>query len=453
MPTEQLEENGHFWLARDTEGEHAVHGSLKLSPDGIATLRVFSPLVPHENSLLSRDLEKEPHIRVLGITESNRKITIDDASASGIGYSFGTGTGVDTRNFSSDNVVIGALFEESRDLSFFEATVQLENLFEWFGLSGIREMGRSKGRQPLSITVEYNQPPAIDIEWRGATEAEIFFGWSDPGVVPWAASWDFRQSCSIVLRREDDFWTLSDVEMMALSLQSFLAVATGTNVSITKQNVRCRGQFDEQLGREVDIQCPARNHRDDDALAKTSHPLQMPLQFKVIEDHFPEILTNWWEMVENNEQAIRLMMASRYEKHSWQEHFLRLTKAVEASLGKEMPKRTSFRRVVQCLAMDFSREFTRPLDVQEFARAVTKYRNWFTHYDKKSESIDVDYGEVRALVYNLRALLDLYFVRKVLPDGRNHQDFLYREGKLCWSMQRYLQPNAKHVITDQASDT
>lgn len=445
MSTEQLEENGQFWLSSDEEGEHAVHGRLEVSPNGIATLRVFSPLVADEKSLLSWNLDKKPYIRILGITESNRKVTLEDASASGIGSSYGTGTGVDTRNFSSDKVLIGALFEEKDYIRFFEVSFQLENVFEWFGMSGIREVAKSKFDEPYAVKIEYEHPPPIDFDWPDTAEAQVFFGLSDPGVVPWSPTWDFRQSCSITLRQKEDLWTVSDIEMIALSLQSFFSVVTGESVAITQQTVRCKGQSDKQLGREVEIQCLARSYINDNPSGNSKHPLLMPLQYKDLAEHFPEVLKRWNQMCERDEHAIRLMMASRFGRYSWQEHFLQLTKAVETSLGKELPDETTFRQVIKHTVEQFAQEFTKPVDVDTFADATTRYRNWFTHYDRKKRPIDVDFGEVRTLAYNLRGMLDLFLIAKSLPRDCDYRQFVYESGKLRWSLKRYLEPSAKHL--------
>lgn len=442
----QLDEMGHFWLARDEDGEHAVSGRIIIDEQGVATLKVFSPLVPQADSLLAHQLERVANIRVLGITETNKKITIERASASGVGFAFGTGTGVDTRTFLSDKVVIGALYDFQEEIRFHEIWYQIDYTFEWFGQSGLTEKGRSAFGEPVKVTVEYRQPRPIEIDLVEGTTCKIHFGWSIPAAQPWSVSWDMKQTCSLALRQAKDEWTLSDVESIAFCLQSFFAVMTGENIGITAQDAYSQAKRDTTGGDLLKIQIPHRDFLRGEDLEASAMPELMLVTYADVSDHFAKFFGNWQNLCQRDESAIRQAMISRYGKHTWPEHLLLLSRAVEVFVGKRVGKEAEFVDVVRHLARMCESEVDGHLDIEQFADAVRRYRNWFTHFDRKRASIEVDYGEVRVLVRNLRGMLDLYMLRQCLPDALDYRDLLYEGKELKWGLRRYLKLHPKHVV-------
>ena len=341
-------------------------------------------------SLLHRS--KGP-VRVVGITESNKNVTIDQASPSQGGLSFGPQSGTHRRSFISDKVIIGQLYDEASPIELRRVAFEIEGAFEWFGRSGFAREGSSAADLP-NVAFRYEAPTPINFQVDQEINGQVFFGIENMSTpAPWSQEWSIVQLCSIVLTKSGAPWTFADINLLRLFVQSFCSLVTGYPGSIVKQSVFVEKDNGPDAKGYRPLSYPYRDYDSKFELPENVHPHQMAMSFAGLEASFEGVLERWWQYCRENEPAVRQVMVSRFGELAISDHFVALTKALEASVGKDLGQKVHFVKVAEHLATLLASEMDGALDVVAFSEAVRDYRNWFTHFDRNSRVKSVDYSE------------------------------------------------------------
>ena len=443
-----FEEMGQFWLAGDGEPEHPMPGKITVDENGFATVQVFSAFTAEDESFL-KPLGgiPAPH-RILGITETNKTVTLDDVSATRLGgFTVGKKSGVRRRQFWSDQVLFGRHYGENEPIRFDRVAFSIELAYEWFGRSGIEPKYYSYDN-PLKMIIEYERPRQIDLRFADGSSGQVWFdvkNFAPP--MPWNQKLDVEQTCSIVLDAPEDRWELREVHDLAVYVQAFIAIATGLPVAVAEiiASVEVEDHDSETRTRDR-MTVPYRPYRVGQPVTDKTTPLQMPFIYSDVEDVFDKMLGNWLEFCRTRHHGILSAMESRYGKLTVDDHLRALSRSIEVLVGKDVGGETYFKDLVKHLAVEYTAECGKTLDADAFALAVRDYRNWFTHYDKdkRYQARTVDYAEVQAICANLTAMLNLYMIDRCLPNDMTYRDLVCPDGELKWPLRKLLQFHKKH---------
>ena len=456
MPHSETESVGQFWLASDYEAENWLPGKISFDDRGSATVEVFSAFADRSGSLLDPQVPQLPTLRLTGITNDNKIVTVDRARVVAGGRILrGRRSGVDSRRFRSDQVVLGHFYRGDDPIDFDRVALDIEMAHEWFGKSGIVSPDYSYDGL-LKMFIEYQQQPSIPLQLTPTMSGQVWFGVKDfAPPAPWETKLNLEQTCSVSFHTTNERWDLEAVHDLAVALQAFFAVATGVPVAV--REIVAWSHDEEQISddaeREPRVRVPFRQYDIGQPVDHLAIPPQMPFVYEDIAEVFDQILANWLAFCERNRHTVHNAMRSRYSELTVIDHFLALARSVEVALGKAQAPRTPLRKLAQHLVQNFSAGCAENVDVAKFSKAVTDYRNWYVHYDKdrsKSQP-DVDYQELATICDNLRAMLDIYMIAQCLPTPMNYRELLSRDGELVWALRRQLQFHLKHQRGDSSS--
>ncbi len=445
-----FEEVGQFWLADDADAERALPGKLTVDRSGSATIEVFSPMASLAESLLDPDLRNASSIRILGVTETNRAVTMDHARFSSPGrLILGKRSGVRRMDFWSDELVVGHHYGQDDEIRFDHVTLSLEHVYEWFGLSGLQSEEYSFETQ-AKVMLNYERPSSIAFQLPHGISGRVRFGFTDfVQPTPWEPKLGLKQTCSISLDSSRDssriYWHLDDVKELSLIFLSFFAMATSSTTRLVTVDASLHSDARGKTKTEsVSVSLIYNPYGESTTDSRTLHPNEMLFTYEDVQAKFEVVMSNWLEYWQQNEYAVRATMRSRFGHLTLDDHLRTLTQALEIAVGKDIGANATITEIAQRLAENFWTEWDDDLDVRAFANAVGKYRNWFVHFDRKRSRIDVDYGEVAMICHNLGALLDIYMLSKCVPDDIPYRDLITQDGDLKRLLRNRLQLHAKH---------
>ena len=450
-----FEEMGQFWPASVSEPEHPWPGKITVDSDGSATVEIFSAFTDEGESFLA-PLGGTPHPgRILGVTETNKAVTLDRvASTPRGGLTIGKVSGVRQHFFWSDRVLFGHHYDEDQEIRFDRVALSVEHAYEWFGLSGLRADGDIL-ETPAKMTLSYEQPAPILFQLPHGIAGRVRFGFTGfTYPVPWDPKFGLEQTCSISLDAYHDYWSLDDVKELAGVFQSLVAVVTASPARLTAMSASRRDG--PRRGGRTDLANVVVTHRPyspGTADSRTLHPNDMLFTYGDVQEVFSETMSNWLGYWQSAEYAIRAVMQSRFGQLTLDDHLRTLTQAVDVALGKDRGENVEFKKLVRYLAETCWAEWETDLDVNAFAEAVRKYRNWFVHFDGRRARVKVDYGEVAAICHNLGAMLDIYMVSKCVPDSIQWRDLVTENGDLKWLLKKRLYLHPKHRRQTRRDDS
>ena len=450
-----FEEMGQFWPASESEPERPWPGKITVDSYGFATLEIFSAFVGSDESFLEPLGWTPPPGRILGITEMNKAVTLDHVVAAPRGdFAMGELSRFRRHRFWSDQVLFGRHYDEHEEVRFDRVTLSVEHAYEWFGLSGLRG-DEYPLETPAKMTLSYEQPAPIVFHLPRGIAGRVWFGFTGFSLpVPWEARLNFEQTCSISLDSHRDYWSLDDVKELSLIFQSFFSLVTTSPAHLISVDASLRGGSRERDQTALpNVSVAYRPYSEDAIDSRTVHPNEMLFTYEDVQDVFDEMMTNWLSYWQSAEYSIRATMQSRFGRLNLDDHLRTLTQAVEVALGKDLGKDEKFKDLVRHLAKTYWAEWKTDLDVDAFAKAVVKYRNWFVHFDTRRPRVEVDYSEVAAICHSLGAMLDIYVVSKCAPDSIPWQDLVTENGDLKWPIKKRLQLHPKHRRQTRRGDS
>ena len=450
-----FEEMGQFWPASDSEPDHPWSGKITVDSNGSATLEVFSAFWD-EGESSGDSLGGSPFPRrILGVTETNKTVTFDDARPiGGGGFIMGKASGIRRRRFWSDQVLFGRHYDEHHEIRFDRVSLSVEHAYEWFGLSGLRGDEYALDT-PAKMTLSFEQPTPIVFQLPHGIAGRVWFNFT--GLIqpaPWDARLSLEQTCSISLDSYHDYWNLDDVKELSLIFQSFFSLVTASPAHLISVDASLRGGSREGGQTALpNVNIAYRPYSEATTDSRTVHPNETLFTYKDVQDVFSETMTNWLSYWRSAEYSIRATMQSRFGRLTLEDHLRTLTQAVDVALGKDLGEDEEFKDLVRHLTETCWAEWEADLDVDAFAEEVRKYRNWFVHFDTRRPRVEVDYSEVAAICRNLGAMLDIYMVSKCVPDSIPWRDLVTESGDLKWPLRKRLQLHPKHRRQAQPGDS
>lgn len=453
---EGFEEMGQFWPASESEPKRPWPGKITVDSNGSATLEIFSAFWDEGESVLEPLGGIPSPRRILGITETNKTVTFDEARPiRGGGRVMGGVSSSRRRRLWSDRVLFGRHYDEYHEIRFNRAMFSVEHAYEWFALSGLR--GDEYALEtPVKMTLSYEQPTPILFQLPHGIAGRVWFGFT--GLIqpaPWDARLSLEQTCSISLDSYHDYWNLDDVKELSLVFQSFFSLVTAAPAHLTSVDASLRGgsRKRDRTPPPPNVSVAYRPYSEDTIDSRTVHPNEMLFTYEDVQDVFDETMTNWLSYWQSAEYAIRATMQSRFGRLTLDDHLKALTQAVEIAIGKDRGKNVVFKELVRYLAEMCWVEWEDDLDVDAFAKAVVTYRNWFVHFDRKRPRIEVDYSEVATICHSLGAMLDIYMVSKCAPGSIPWRNLVTEKGDLKWPLRKRLQLHPKHRRQAQPGDS
>lgn len=454
MAVDQINEMGIFRRADDQHDHHWVPGRIAIDDDRMVEIRVFSPETCCDKSLVRPGAPAPGKRRIVGITEMNKHIVVDDVSRITTGpLTSGLGSVVIGKRYISDHLLVRRVEAAGEPILFTGVQFSVDGLFEWLAHSGITaDLSQWSQGGPV-INLSYTPPDPIEFTLPDGIRGEIHLNFQNLEYpIHSSSTFELQQTALMSLTTEAE-WDLNTLREILVAVQSFFCFATTHPVSVTKVKAWHREHteiIDGQTRRaRMDLYARSAYHREcNDEIA----PHRMLFSYDDVAKDLTSVLGDWFEFYKANTLALNALMRDWYWKLTLEEHFLVLTRAFEA-ISRKVADRDRTQRAIKRLGQKFADDFVGGLNVEAFAKTVTENRNWYTHSGRSgTEQPPSSVMELQRMYLNLDALLMLYLADKIMPDGVTYKDALWKrdaDGNTYppWGFRDRLTPLDEHTST------
>lgn len=370
--------------------------------------------------------------------------------------------GIEKQQYGAGLLAVNVHLEKKSDLKLHRLDFRCTDLSAWVSHDSFKIQYNPKEG---STRIDYKQPDPIEAVLADGFKLTVstsvkgpFLSWLQKEVIVTETDW-----LSIKADRELEF---EQLWMMANRLRDFLSLAVGRPVFITEVS----GQS-ERSKREIN----GRSHYNSIQIfflqrdkPKEQRPINLPdevlLPLAAVDERLGEVLSKWFERSELLAPALDLYFGTLYEPRIHLErHFLFLAQAVEtyhrrtsdatdllpeehehrrkAALdtvpsqykdwldGKlhKYSNELSFRQRIKALVDRFKDVFEGYIKKQLFAQKVYESRNYYTHYDQKSEAQAAKGLDLLDLIYKLRSLLEACFLSEIGLTNEEIKQILHKK--------------------------
>lgn len=456
MSVDQIDEMGIFWRADDQSSHHWVPGRITINDDRMVDVQVFSPEICCDKSLVRPGAPALDERRIVGITETNKHIIVDDVSRITTGpLTSGLGSRVIGKRYVSDHLLLRRVEAASEPILFTGVQFSVDGLFEWLAHSGITSDLSQWAQGGPIFSLSYTPPDPIEFTLPDGIRGEIHLNFQNLEYPIRSSSTFEIQQTALMSLATDAEWDLSTLREILVAVQSFFCFATTHPVSVTKVRAWHREHteiIDGQTRRaRMDLYTRNAYHREcNDEIA----PHRMLFSYDGIAKDLTSALGNWFEFCKGNPLALNALMRDWYWKLTLEEHFLALTRAFEAIGRKAANRDLNTRQAITRLGRKFADDFVGGLNVEAFAKTATENRNWYAHSGRSgAEQPPSSMMELQRMYLNLDALLMLHLTDKIMPSSMLYKDVLWKRDAddnsyPPWGFGDRLTPLDEHTSTE-----
>ena len=454
MRTENAEYLGEFWLPETPEAK--VHGTLTIEDGGRVRLRTVGLLAEHLNLKNPNDR----HSRIIGRLHNGQPVTLEDCW-----YwrraSFGVPT---TTSLQARIALIGLALEGGADATFNSITFTTDCLNQWHQKTGV-SFELDEGEDPRKATIRYEAIDDVELWSEGGKRLDLTFEWNisdvGPGTVASITQYSYLRYSS------DERTPIGELTRAVHRIQHFLSFAVGATVSITEVTIRTRDDVLTSNGRTLPRPVRLYYH----SYPFTEKPVDidsssMPLPFADIGAVTQSVFSRWFSIYEQAGKAMELYWGALNGSAKFidgrflfiiqaLEVFHRLTsnetvlprsahRALFKTLMKACPApyreliaprlryahELSLATRLQRLVEPFAAFFDDPV----FLQKVVRTRNYFTHWDPKSEGKAATREELLPVCGKLEALFCLMLMREIGLSGETIAQLVENN----WDLKRRL---------------
>ena len=440
-----IDKPGFFWLPNRPEQHYP--GTLHVSESGEITLRIVhrptavDPQHLHGNSPLG---EEPP--RILGIVDNN-PITLAKCVATDDPFYFlrvieGY---VSESKFRVGAAFVGASFVADETVAFSRLEFSLENLNEWFSISGFQPRTNS-GSEKADWSLHYTQPDSISMTLPDGVRLQ--FAFSPSFSLP---DYKVSQLSSMISQRmyvslaSDELLPVDRFLIILHRVHTFLCVMMSKIVAIEWVKGYSRNKLDKwnrEVETDIFYHSQLQGQRRDVHVSHT-------FGYNDISTDFEETILRWLADYETIHPAVDLYLSSKTGEHKYLNGlFLSLIQGLEtlhrrttdhtemkpddfdrlrSTIRDAIPRdkrsfvesrltyanEISLRKRLKRLIDPFQDLFGTSSEIKSLVRDMVDVRNYLTHYDKKLEGKAKRIGdnELHTMCLKLDALFQLHFLK------------------------------------------
>ena len=454
---ENTEHEGFWWLP-GSESER-LFGTLRLNR-GRPELKVAGhfghKVLSESESEIAYSFDLADHPKILGVTTDGKAVTLEDCSSHGLVLPVpGTATAVYQASFA----LFGAHFEEDEIAGFDALGLRLSDLDEWARVSGFSRPvvnvgdGPSGASPPLTIHIEYNRPPAIDVPLDNGESLQLDFHVSGPTLNVVATSMSVSQRAELRYRFASRV-SLQDVSEKVIQLRNFLSLAVGRPVSV----MSVTGFRDDFREPQHDFAVPIKIFwaipHNPDPPTRSLHPRSTLFTLPEAVPHVSDVMKRWFARQQVFKPVLSLYFAMTYHPDMFLDiRFLAFTQALETYDFRrrdpyELSPEKHERRLEQILntvpeqwrswletkllSSNYRTLGKRVRDVlaecptvsakivgensrkrSRFIKRLTDSRNYYTHYSTDLEAAAATGIELYLLMLQVRTILEMSLLREL----------------------------------------
>ncbi len=443
--SDSIDKPGFFWLPNRPEQQYP--GTLHVSESGEITLRIVhrptavDPQLLHGNSPLGG----EPP-RILGIVDNN-PITLEKCVAADDPFYFlRVSEGyVSESKFGVGAAFVGASFVADEPIAFSRVDFSLENLNEWFSISGFRPRINSDSEK-ADWSLHYTQPDGISMTLPDGIQLQFVF--SPSFSLP---DYKVSQLSSMISQRmhvslaSDDPLPVERFFIILHRIHTFLCLVMSKIVAIEWVKGYSRNKLDKwnrEVATDIFYHSQLQGQRRDIHASKT-------FGYNDISSDFEETILRWLAGYETIHPAVDLYLSSKIGAHKYLNGvFLSLIQGLE-SLHRRTTDDTemklddfdrlrstiidaippdkrkfvesrltyaneiSLRKRLKRLIEPFEDLFGTSTEIKSLVQDIVDVRNYLTHHDKKLEPRAKRIGddELHKMCLKLDALFQLHFLK------------------------------------------
>lgn len=448
--SDPIDKPGFFWLPNRPEQQYT--GTLHVSDSGEITLRIVhrptagDPQLLHGKSFLGG----EPP-RILGIVD-NSPITLEQCVATDDPFYFirvieGY---VSESKFRVGAAFVGASFVADEPIAFSRVDFSLENLNEWFSISGFRPR-TNPGSEKADWSLHYIQPDSISMTLPDGIQLQFVFSpsFSLPDYKVSQLSSTISQRVHVSLTSEE-LLPVGRFFIILHRIHTFLCLVMSKIVAIEWIKGYSRDKLDKwnrEVETDIFYHSQLQGQRRDIHVSKT-------FGYNDISGDFEKMILRWLTDYETIHPAVDLYLSSKIGAHKYLDGvFLSLIQGLEALhrrttdstemrpddfdrlrsiiidavppdkrnfVGSKLTyaNEISLRKRLKQLIDPFEDLFGTASDIKSLRQGTVDVRNYLTHYNKKLEPRAKRIGdnELHMMCLKLDALFQLNFLKLIGMD-------------------------------------
>ena len=443
--SDPIDKPGFFWLPNRPKQHYP--GTLHVSESGEITLRIVHRPAAVDSQLLhgNSPLGEDPP-RILGIVDNN-PITLEKCVAADDPFYFLRVTEgyVSESKFRVGAAFVGASFVADEPVAFSRLDFSLENLNEWFSISGFRPRIKSdSGKAHWSL--HYTQPDGISITLPDGIQLQFVFSPSfslpDYKVSQLSSMISQRMHVSLV---SDELLTVERFFVILHRIHTYLCLVMSKIVAIEWVKGYSRNKLDKwnrEVATDIFYHSQLQGQRQDIHVSKT-------FGYNDISSDFEETLLRWLADYETIHPAVDLYLSSKIGAHKYlngvflsliqgletlhrrttddtemkPDDFEQLRSTIIDAIPSDKRKfvesrltyanEISLRKRLKRLIDPFGDLFGTSSEIKSLVRDIVDVRNYLTHHDKKLEDRAKRIGdnELHKMCLKLDALFQLHFLK------------------------------------------
>lgn len=445
--SERREYDGYWWLPRDgaagvPSDASRLTGRLIIE-DGRVELKTLGKF-GHE--VLSETHGRVVHSpvpasvpRVLGFTADGKPVTLEGCSPTTSSERF---PGISTATYRAGAALMGAWFEEGEEVSFDEIAVRTATLDAWVGVSGFSQETRFKVSEDGAVVmgiesteVRFEPPERIEMELGDGAKAWIDFTYSIGGVHGFATEATLRQRASLHLHPKRPI-NLSDVFRTVVMLRNFLSLAIGTSERVLSV-VGYRDELrHEPSGSRIPVELYWEIPHNAPRRARSVDPSQMLFTLGQAEPDVGAVLRAWFVKHDTFKPVLNLYFSVLHHPDLYLDvRFLTCAQAIETYdfRRRDSNERTPLARRIRAVLDECpdvsARIVGSSAEPDDFVRTFVDSRNYYTHYTPRLERRATKGAALLLLFTQLRAILEMVFLRELGFSAESIDEVLERCGR------------------------
>ena len=376
---------GFFCFADDPENE--IPGILSVRDGGKAQLEVFSL---HRIFSLYRSVNKNPQ-HIIGTAEGQGQVTLSNCRC----YSECHRRGIYKYIFQAKKTFVGCQYKENEKNQFNAFYFSVEGLHKWIPRNWA-------GAQLASIAYKMDNNISLSFQYAEETRLEDNINCLTEHITQ-------KACCKIFSKEAQD---LDKFISISQKITQFLCFVMNDIVCIDEPVQITSDKMQKELSNKTKIPVYVKLYYPSRPFIKNSPEDIQPLfMFKLIEHNMEQTINNWIKIYNTTHPALELYFSTQTGENRFLDaRFLTLIQSIEAYQQRVSRKRL---QTIESLTQ-FIRPFEKWIsDKNALIEKVINARNYFTHYNPKTEETEKKkiYEKLPALYLKLETVFQMTLLK------------------------------------------
>ncbi|MBN8876769.1 MAG: hypothetical protein J0I32_04430 [Sphingobacteriales bacterium] len=438
-----IEQKGYFFLPENPPEQ--LPGVLKFQQGDGIEVALFGQF-----SKFGNPGSKEKRI-VLGFIENGKKVTL--LSCYEVSKSMSV-PGFPQSKISAIYIFIGQHYQTISEISFENCSIEYSDLNHWLDISGFDKPMYSE--EAKEVTIKYKRPDKISFPLKDDWDGEIEFTFSMPHTyfTP-AHKAEIKQTPVLTIKP----WQKSSFESFQSILSSFnsflalnyFAYPVIRSIIFYEPQIKEDEHDPDFIKIELFFNLGVALKKYNEHTSK----YDFLLLYKDYQPQFPDIIKKWYSLREKIEASIDILTECFMGRGNPMElHFLSIAQALEnlhrRITGKE---EILFNRLTEIIN-------ELPAKVKEallgneidFARRVTRNRNYYTHYSERHEAAAASLGELFVISEKLKIILIVCILKELSFNDVSIEKIIIGKGVFLFNHLIKINSNAADSPNPSASE-